>query len=266
MPPNAKLYLGTQGWSYKDWVGTFYPAGAKAGDFLELYARTFDAVELDTTFYGIPPESRVDTWRDSTPENFQFTAKLPRSITHDRRLVDCTEELMEFVEVMSHLGPKLGPLLIQLPPDFTADERPALETFLATLPADVRFAAEFRHRSWLTDETYELLERRGVAWAMIDLHYMPITLRTTTDFVYVRWLGDHRQVIRMNETQFDRRPELERWAEEIHDVFIRIEKLYGFVNNHYSGHSPADVKTLRRLLHLPETVDDPTHPVQGTLL
>jgi uncharacterized protein YecE (DUF72 family) len=114
------IYLGTQGWSYKDWVGSFYPAGTAARDFLACYAQQFGAVELDTTFYGTPTPSRVRTWFDVTPDDFLFTAKVPRSITHDRHLVDCREDFEEFVAIMRLLGHKLGPILIQLPPDFTA--------------------------------------------------------------------------------------------------------------------------------------------------
>lgn len=260
------IYLGTQGWSYKDWVGTFYPPGTKASSYLELYAQVFDAVELDTTFYGAPTAARVTAWRTSTPDHFQFTAKVPRAITHDRRLVDSAAQMMEFIRVMLALGPKLGAILIQLPPDFTVDERPTLERFLQTLPSDVRFAAEFRHRSWLVEETYNLLREHGVAWTMIDIRYMPITLQVTTEFAYIRWLGDHRAITKMNETQLDRTENLRRWAGELESVARRVERVYGFVNNHYSGHSPSDVRTLRRSLGMPDESGHGLRHEQATLL
>jgi uncharacterized protein YecE (DUF72 family) len=260
------VYLGTQGWSYKDWVGSFYPPGTKAADYLPYYAQVFDAVELDTTFYGIPTPERVAGWSRATPGGFQFTAKTPRSITHDRRLVDAGGEFEEFVGAVERLGEKLGAILIQLPPDFTVAERPALEAFLERLPAGFRFAAEFRHRSWLTEETYDLLRAHGVAWTMIDLRYMPITIQTTADFAYVRWLGDHRAVIRVHETIRDRSAELTTWAIELEGVARRVERVYGFVNNHYSGHSPADVRRLRRALGLPEERATSDRRQQGTLL
>lgn len=259
------IYLGTQGWSYTDWVGSFYPQGAKPTDFLSAYARSFDAVELDTTFYGIPAPSRVDIWRDGTPDGFQFTAKLPRSITHDRHLIDSEDELVAFVSVMERLGAKLGAILIQLPPDFKADQETILDGFLKALPSGFRFAAEFRHRSWLREQTFELLERHGVAWTMIDLRYMPITPRVTADFSYIRLLGDRRQVDRVHTTQIDRSRELGDWAEILEDVAQHVERVYGFVNNHYSGHSPSDVRRLRHLLGLPEPTDIPP-PQQGSLL
>ena len=265
MVSRAPIRLGTQGFSYKDWIGPFYPPGTRPDRYLPLYAEVFDAVELDTTFYGAPIASRVDGWRDATPDNFLFTAKLPRSITHDRRLIDAEEELEAFVDVMRRLDHKLGPLLIQLPPDFTVDERPALEEFLALLPQDLRFAGEFRHRSWLTESTEELLRDHAVAWTMIDLHYMPIKSAITTDFTYVRWLGDHRKITHLGATQLDRREDLHRWAEELEEVTRRVERMYGFVNNHYSGHSPGDVRLLREMLGLPEAPPLPRSE-QGTLL
>jgi uncharacterized protein YecE (DUF72 family) len=244
----ARIYLGTQGWSYKDWVGSFYPPEARAGDYLRLYAGEFDAVELDTTFYATPRPAQIDIWRSATPDGFQFTAKTPKSITHDRHLVDADEEMAGFLGVISGLEEKLGAVLLQMPPDFTFDEFDALRAFLARLPREVRFAVEFRHRSWLQDETYDLLEDQGVAFTMIDLRYMPRVPRVTTDFAYVRWLGDRREITRMNATQIDRRPELDRWAEVLEEASSRAQRIYGFANNHYSGHSPADIRYLHRKL------------------
>lgn len=261
-----KIYLGTQGWSYKDWVGALYPPRTQARDYLSYYAQEFNAVELDTTFYGTPLADRVALWDRSTPDDFQFTAKTPRSVTHDRRLIDAEADFEEFVQVVSGLGPKLGAILVQLPPDFTTDERPALQRFIERLPADFRFAVEFRHRSWLTDETYEFLRRHGVAWTMIDLVYMPRQIECTADFTYVRWLGDRRQIQRMHETQIDRTQDLEAWAEQLENVSHRLERMYGFVNNHYSGHSPADVRALKRRLGLIGSPRRTDRPEQGTLL
>jgi uncharacterized protein YecE (DUF72 family) len=260
------IYLGTQGWSYKDWVGPFYPPGSRASDFLQLYSEVFDAVELDTTFYGVPRTGLVEAWNAATPDHFQFTAKLPRSITHDRHLVGAEDDLYDFVRAMEPLGQKLGPLLIQLPPDFTVDEEDALRRFLAILPSGFRFAAEFRHRSWVKDETLDLLREHGVGWTSIDLVYMPRRAEVTSDFAYVRWLGDRRKIQRMDEVQIDRTADLDAWAVALDDVSKQVQRVYGFANNHYSGHSPADI----RYLHQRLGKDDPGLPgrstQQGTLL
>jgi uncharacterized protein YecE (DUF72 family) len=244
----GRIYLGTQGWSYKDWVGNFYPPDARPAQYLRVYATEFDAVELDTTFYATPRPEQVDAWRDGTPDEFQFTAKTPKSVTHDRHLVDADEEMAAFLDVITRFGEKLGAVLLQMPPDFTFEEFDALSAFLSHLPDEVRFAIEFRHRSWLRDETYELLQKHGTAFTMIDLRYMPRIPEVTSDFAYVRWLGDRRQITHMEATQIDRRPELDRWAEVLEDAAKRTQRIYGFANNHYSGHSPADIRHLHRRL------------------
>jgi uncharacterized protein YecE (DUF72 family) len=262
----TQIYLGTQGWSYKDWVGPFYPAGTTSREYLSNYAQVFDAVELDTTFYGIPGRDRVQAWRRSTPDGFRFAAKVPRSITHDARLVNAQREMMEFLETMQELGDKLGPVLVQLPPDFTGDERPALTRFLGELQAGFSYAVEFRHRSWLSDETYELLRQHGIAWTMIDLSYMPRHVEVTADFTYVRWLGNRRAIQRVHEVQIDRREELDAWADRLEEVAKRVQRIYGFVNNHYSGHSPADVLYLQRRLGVRQRENPADRHQQGTLL
>jgi uncharacterized protein YecE (DUF72 family) len=256
------IYLGTQGWSYKDWVGSFYPPDARASDYLRLYANEFDAVELDTTFYAIPRLQQVDAWRQSTPPDFQFTAKTPRSITHDRHLVDADDEMDAFLESITRLEDKLGAVLIQMPPDFTVGEFDALANFLPRLPKDVRFAVELRNRSWLRSETYDLLRENGIAWTMIDLHYMPKVGQLTADFGYVRWLGNRSQITRMHATQIDRRPELEKWADVLEQASQQTQRIYGFANNHYSGHSPADIRYLHERLGIVPRGG----PKQGSLL
>jgi uncharacterized protein YecE (DUF72 family) len=261
----TELYLGTQGWSYRDWVGPFYRDGTQSKDYLTQYARAFNAVELDTTFYGTPTAGRVEAWKAATPDDFRFTAKVPRTITHDRHLQDADEEMATFLDVMAALSPKLGAILVQLPPDFSADERPQLRAFLERLPRDFSFAVEFRHRSWLTEETVKLIAELGMAWTCIDLSFMPKTFEITTDFMYVRWLGNRQQIQQMDRVQIDRRPELDAWVERIEDELRRIERLFGFVNNHYSGHSPSDVRYLRRKLGMPDPVAPPELE-QGTLL
>ncbi len=259
------IHLGTQGWGYKDWVGPFYRAGTGPSGFLKQYASHFDSVELDTTFYATPSISRVRAWWEATPETFQFCAKFPRQITHEMRLVECQEETWAFVEAMQHLEHKLGCLLIQMPPDFTLDELPALERFVASLPGDVRFALELRHKSWLRPETFALLENRGIAWTIVDLVYMPRQVEITANFTYLRWLGDRQQIKRMDEVQIDRREELDAWAETLEVLSKKLQRVYGFANNHYSGHSPADVRYLLEKLRIMPNLPKVSLQ-QGTLL
>ena len=252
----ADFYLGTQGWSYPDWVGPFYPPGAKQGDFLRLYSQVMPTVEVDSTFYGTPRASMGDGWDRATPPGFRFAAKLPQAITHERRLEDVEGELFAFLEVVSRLGEKLGPMLAQLPPDFRYGEaeRVALKGFVGLLPPDHEFAIEFRHRSWIRPEIFELLRERGVAWCIHDLYYMPTTLEVTAGFVYLRWLGDRRRIERFGDLQIDRSEATDRWAETLRELSSRVTRIYGYYNNHYAGHSPGSVRQLQQRLGMPESI------------
>jgi uncharacterized protein YecE (DUF72 family) len=244
------IRLGTQGWSYPDWVGTFYPPDSKPADYLRFYSQVFDIVELDTTFYSTPRPALVQSWADNTPEGFLFTAKLPQAITHEKHLKDTERELGDFVSAMRLLGPKLGALHIQLPPDFHYEEMPNLQAFLPLLPRDVSFAIEFRHRSWLRDDVLELLRQHNVAWCVIDLYYMPRLPYVTADFIYLRWLGDRRQISQFDRIQIDRTAQMEKWAGVLQELAPKVRRIYGFYNNHYAGHSPASVNQMKSLLGL----------------
>jgi uncharacterized protein YecE (DUF72 family) len=247
----ADIRLGTQGWSYTDWVGVFYPPGIKPDQYLRFYSQVFDTVELDTTFYSTPRPGIVKSWAENTPEDFLFTAKLPQAITHEKHLKDCERELDDFVSTMRLLGPRLGALHIQLPPDFRYEEIANLQAFLPLLPRDVSFAIEFRHRSWLRDDVLDLLREYNVALCAIDLYYMPRLSHITADFAYVRWLGDRRQISRFDRIQIDRGQQMATWSATIQEMAHSVRRIMGFYNNHYAGHSPASVNQMKALLGLP---------------
>lgn len=250
----GKVALGTQGWNYPDWVGPFYPAGTRPKEFLRLYARAFGTVEVDSTFYAIPSASTVRGWAERTPPGFVFSLKLPREITHERRLVGSAELLEEFVDRARLLGDRLGPLLIQLGPDFSPDERPALERFLRILPGDVRFAVEFRQRGWVTQETHDLLAAHRVALTLSDGRWIPrawalaMARSPTTDFVYLRWIGEHPELADYSRVQIERDTEIAEWADALIELATRGLLVFGYFNNHFSGHSPATARALLRLL------------------
>src|SRR5436305_12391158 len=194
-----KIRLGTCAWSYEEWSGAFYPADLPSDRWLEFYARYFPAVEIDSTFYHAPSESSVLRWIESTPASFRFTCKLPRSITHACKLRDCAPELNEFLTAIEPLAAKLSVILIQLPPSFAAKEgQPILRKFIEQLPRDYRFAIEFRHPGWHKPQVVRLLEKHRICWVWADtspLHernLAPFELwPQTTDFIYVRLLGDY---------------------------------------------------------------------------
>ncbi len=247
----ARLYLGTQGWSYPSWVGPFYPAGTPAGRFLEHYAARFNTVELDTTFYAIPRESTVTGWRQKTPPGFRFAAKFPQVITHEKALKDAGPETNAFVETMARLDDKLGVLLLQMPPQWTASAMAELERFLPQLPPGQRYALEVRHKSWLTKEMFpnltELLQAHGVALCLVQHAWMPALETTTAPFVYVRWLGRREDVPDddFSHVRINRDVQLDRWAAQVSAYLQQGLEVYGYFNNHYQGHSPASVGAMQ---------------------
>lgn len=249
------IRIGTQGWSYPDWIGTFYPPRAKQEDYLPFYAEVFDTVELDTTFYHPPKPTIVRSWARHTPEHFRFTAKVPQRITHEARLASMAEHLAEFVRALEPLGPRLGPLLVQLPAAFVREPGAVgvLDRFLAAAPKEARFAVEFRHASWNHAETRSLLEARNACWAWTDWRELPRVDVVTADFLYLRWLGDRREIERFGEVQRDRTPEFEVWEADLRRALPEVREVYGYFNNHWAGHSPASANEMKRRLGLEVT-------------
>lgn len=233
-------------------MGVFYPPGAKQQDWLPFYAGIFDTVELDTTFYHAPRPSVVRSWARHTPDHFRFAAKLPHAITHEAALIGTGPALAEFVTALEPLGDKLGPLLAQLPAEYTCDaaRRAALERFLAQTPAGVRIAVEFRHASWHVPATFELLRRHGAALAWTEWRELPRVPELTADFLYMRWLGDRREIARYDRVVVDRTAELNAWEQDVRRVLPAVREVYGYFNNHWAGHSPASAHAMKLRLGL----------------
>lgn len=252
----GSIRIGTQGWNYDAWVGPFYPDGTKAVDSLSVYARAFDTVEVDSTFYAIPPSKTIRGWAQRTPPGFIFALKMPQEITHVRRFRDAGDVAKEFFDRARELEDKLGPILIQLGPDFHPDEMGAIATFLPTLPDDIGFAIEFRDKGWVHDGVIALLSEHNVAFALTDARWIPrkqmiaLADRPTADFVYIRWMGADREIADYSRIQIDRSRELELWTGVVSRLANRGRAVYGYVNNHFAGHSPASARELQRLLNL----------------
>src|SRR5262245_5755555 len=250
------IRIGTQGWNYDAWVGPFYPEGTKPVDFLRVYARAFDTVEVDSTFYAIPAPRTLRDWAERVPDDFQFALKLPQEITHENRLRNVAPALDQFFARARELGPKLGPVLVQLGAEFGPNELPALASFLPTLPRDVRVAVEFRHRGWIHDGVLALLAEHNVALALTDARWIPrktmlaLAERPTADFAYIRWMGADREIADYSRIQIDRTRELELWTGVISQLAGRGRTGSGYGNNHFAGHSPSSARELQRLLNL----------------
>ena len=178
--------VGTSGYSYPEWKGNFYPEKIAARDMLRYYAERFPTVEINNTFYRMPKEALLEDWAAQVPEGFLFALKASQRITHFKRLKECGEELRYLVRVSSALGPKLGPLLFQLPPNFKKD-LPRLQGFLEQMPERRRVAVEFRHASWFDDETFQALRSQDAALCVADTGEEPAApLVATTDWGYLR--------------------------------------------------------------------------------
>lgn len=248
MSIDERLFLGSAGWSYDDWEGPFYPEGTTSKGRLTHYAGQFRTVEIDSTFYGTPRRSTVAGWYERTPDDFFFAAKFPRSVTHEARLVNCAREAYDFVDVMTGLGEKLGPLLIQLPPSLTIDALDDLARLLEGLPDGLLYAVEVRHRSWLVDDFADLLKRWGVATCLTCSGHLQRFWRATSRIAYIRWLGEHDAIETFDHVQIDRTDELEWWAPRIRHFIDQGGVVFGYVNNHYAGHSPATIEMISKRL------------------
>ena len=250
----GRIRLGTQGWNYEAWVGVLYPSGTRPADYLSVYARAFDTVEVDSTFYAIPPATTISGWAARTPADFVFSLKMPQVITHEKRLQGAGDETAEFLERARGLGSKLGPILLQMRPDFGIGELPALVDYLPTLPTDLSFAIEFRRREWITRDVHALLAEHGVALALSDGRWIPretllrLADHPTAPFHYLRWMGPDRSITDFSRIQVDRSREVERWAEVLARIARAGRDAYGYVNNHFAGHSPHTARQLQRAI------------------
>ena len=181
------ILVGTSGYNYPEWKGSFYPADLPANKFLPFYASKFPTVEINYTFYRMPTPKLIAGWRAQVPSTFRFTLKAPKRITHDRRLraADVQEPLQGFITAAAELGPQLAALLFQLPPNFKKD-LVVLNEFLALLPPKVTAAFEFRHESWLDEHVFDLLRSRNVALCIADSETRETPLVMTASFAYLR--------------------------------------------------------------------------------
>ena len=252
MPLADKARIGCSGWSYKDWVGPFYPKGLPAGEYLSFYSKVFDCVEVDSSFYRIPYASMVQRWKSVTPENFVFSPKLPRKITHENKLVDFESTLAYFYSVVSKLGSKLGPIVAQLPPSVKSEKHSSeMRAFVKALNPRYKHAIEFRHKSWFQPETYKLLSENNVAMVWSLNQYLETPAEVTSDFVYLRMVGE-RDITNFGSVQKERKEEMEKWSHSLKEKEGSFDNAYVFFNNHFAGFGPESVNEFRRLLGMIE--------------
>jgi uncharacterized protein YecE (DUF72 family) len=263
---SATIRIGCQGWTYPDWLDVFYPPGAKQEDLLPFYSQIFDTVELDNTFYKPPKPTIARSWARHTPDDFRFAAKVPRAVTHDALLRNSAAEMAELARALEPLGDKLGPVLVQMPGEFVrdTDNAEALARFLREAPEALDLAVEFRDPSWHVPPTLEVLREHGAAVAWTQWRDLPAWCEITAPFLYVRWLGTRADISRYDRIQIDRGAELVTWVDRVRRAQDSVDEIYGYVNNHYAGHSPETVNDLKRQLGLP-VVDPKDFWPQGEL-
>ena len=237
------------GWSYGFWKGNFYPEDLVSKEFLAYYAKHFGTVEVDSTFYRIPRRQSVLDWKEQTPEGFVFSLKFPQVITHVKMLKDCEEETSVFLERVALLEEKLGVLLLQFPYNFGTEQVPLLRDFLQTLPKTHRYAVEVRNRKLLNHDFYSVLRDHNVVLAWADSPFMPQISEVTSDFIYVRWVGDRRRVKgTLGRIEVDRTAQISAWAEKLKPFLHEGTEVFGYFSKYYSGYSLSDAEELLRLI------------------
>lgn len=232
------IWVGTSGYNYPEWKGSFYPRDLPAAKMLAYYAARFPTVEINYTFYRMPTEKLVAGWAAGTPSPYKLTLKAPRRITHDSRLRDCAPLVQAFCGVAGTLGDKLGALLFQLPPNLKKDVA-ALDAFLADLPPKVCGAFEFRHASWFDDEVFARLAARNLALCVADSEKLSTPVRVTADYAYFR-LRDE------GYTEDD----VARWADTIARATTSCRDVFVYFKHEESGKGPAFARLLMDRLAL----------------
>jgi uncharacterized protein YecE (DUF72 family) len=230
------ILIGTSGYNYPEWKGNFYPANLAAAKMLPYYAERFSTVEINYTFYRMPTAKLVAGWAAQVPTSFRFTLKAPRRITHDRRLREVGDAVRGFCEVAGELGPQLGALLFQLPPNFKKNLE-IFDEFLGTLPPRVCAAFEFRHESWLDDEVYARLRDRNLALCIADSETRSTPVITTADYAYFRLRDEGYQA-----------DDISRWADTVRELDTRCRDVFVYFKHEDEGKGPEFGRMLQEFL------------------
>jgi uncharacterized protein YecE (DUF72 family) len=233
------IFVGTSGYNYPEWKGSFYPADLAAAKMLPYYAARFPTVEINYTFYRMPNEKILSGWSQQVPPEFRFTLKAPRRITHDAKLVGCEDLTQAFCRVAGTLGSQLGTLLFQLPPSLKKD-LPRLDAFLASLPPRAPAAFEFRHASWFDDEVFGRLRQHGKALCVADSEKLETPLEVTADYGYFRLRDEGYQP-----------KDIEEWGLKIAGLQSRCKEIFVYFKHEEEGKGPAFARDLMKHLGLP---------------
>lgn len=272
----SKIYFGTSGWSYEDWVGIFYE---RSEGKLRYYSKVFNSVEMDSTFYSYPSKDIMEGIAKALPSDFRICVKMPNVITHKYSLGkkgDISKYLDKFIDILRPLVKRgiLGAVLIQLPPNFKYDYN-LLKSFLEMLDHSFRYAIEFRDSSWLKDDIYDLLRKFNVAYTIVDEPLLPPITPTTTDFTYIRW---HGRGERPWYNYLYSEEELKMWLPKIKNLMKRVQIIYGYFNNHFRAYAVQnclqilsmlgllDKKRQRLMMRVRENIKTPIKLLHGPII
>jgi len=276
----SNLLVGTSSWSSPDWCGSFYPDRIEPGEMIQVYSSKLPTVEIDSTWYHMPSRKMIETWKSRTPDGFIFSAKAPKVISHDKYLEGCEAELNEFISVMSGLGDRLGPMILQFPYVAKAkdpheyrtgaDFIRRLEGFVKLLPTEFKWGIEIRNALWVQPPLLDILQSRGISLVFIDYYTMdPLPKLAdrkevfTAPFVYVRFLGNRKEMdaavklaresgLRKREFESilkDRTGQMKAWIPPIEQLLAKGHPVYVYFNNHYAGYAPGSVELFETLFN-----------------
>jgi uncharacterized protein YecE (DUF72 family) len=238
------VHIGTSGWSYAHWTNVLYPEGLPAERRLDHYARQFQTVELNASYYRWPSDVAFAGWQRRLPDGFVVTVKAPGALTHAKRLYGPEAWLARIGQGLDRLGPKRGVLLVQLPPS-AAFDHPRLAYFLERVPRGLRICVEFRNPTWLQDSTFRLLEEHGAAYCVMSGAGLPCVLRATAPFVYARLHGpDHHHLYAGSYSQDD----LRWWADRVREWQGMGRDVFVYFNNDGGGNAVRNALTMKGMV------------------
>ncbi|MFP4357732.1 MAG: DUF72 domain-containing protein [Puniceicoccaceae bacterium] len=242
------IHIGTSGWNYDGWKGAFYPEKTTGPRMLDEYARHFGTVEVNGTFYSLPEADTVEDWTGRVPDDFIFSVKASRYITHMKKLKDPREPLGKLYRVLEAFGDRLGPVLFQLPPSWNRNPE-RLKQFLECLSRDYRYTFEFRDDSWHCEDVYELLAGHDAALCFYDYEERQSPEKMTTDFAYIRLHGPEAQAYQGSYSD----DAMEEWARKILNWRKSGQSVFCYFDNDEKARAPGDARRLRDLIRAMDT-------------
>ncbi len=239
-----KIHIGTSGWNYKHWKSVFYPEDLAQKDWLDFYKSRFHSVEINNSFYQLPAKLTFRQWKETVNDDFIFTVKASRYITHMKKLKDALEPLHRLLDHVAVLGPSLGPILFQLPPRWHINTE-RLSSFLKSLPEKYRYTMEFRDDSWWHKDVYELLKNQNIAFCIYQLAGILSPREVTADFIYIRLHGPAAQAY---QGQYDVQ-ELAGWVGAFSSWSKQGREIFCFFDNDQNGYAARDALKLQEMIN-----------------